>query len=338
MSLNKVNIKIKYDSDEDNLLDDFYIPVLSESTEYYRLSGFFNSSSLAVSACGLENFIKHGGKMKLISSVIFSEEDLTRINEAEENPLKIIEENFINDFNNISSEFVKDHLAALGWMIANGFLEIKVAYPKDLNSLFHPKVGILKDIDGNTVSFSGSDNETRSGWLNNIEEFKVFASWKSGHSEIIDSDINSFYKYWNNNANKVNVIEIPKAIKRDLIKLAPKDLDNLNFHQLPNYEGGDSITKDERKLRFYQQEALDSWFDNDCRGIFELATGTGKTFTALKCLEKLYKKEDVVCVIACPLIYLVEQWEKDVKKFPIFENVYKIYGSNPNWKMILFLI
>ena len=332
MSLNKVNIKIKYDSDEDNLLDDFYIPVLSESTEYFRLSGFFNSSSLAVSACGLENFIKHGGKMKLISSVIFSEEDLTRINEAEENPLKIIEENFINDFNNISSEFVKDHLAALGWMIANGFLEIKVAYPKDLNSLFHPKVGILKDIDGNTVSFSGSDNETRSGWLNNIEEFKVFASWKSGHSEIIDSDINSFYKYWNNNANKVNVIEIPKAIKRDLIKLAPKDLDNLNFHQLPNYEGGDSITKDERKLRFYQQEALDSWFDNDCRGIFELATGTGKTFTALKCLEKLYKKEDVVCVIACPLIYLVEQWEKDVKKFPIFENVYKIYGSNPNWK------
>lgn len=332
MSLIDVNIKIKYDSDEDDLLDDFYIPVLSESKEYYRLSGFFNSSSLAVSACGLENFIKNGGKMKLISSVIFSEEDLTRINEAEENPLKIIEENFINDYNNISDEFVKDHLAALGWMIANGYLEIKVAYPKDLNSLFHPKVGVLKDAEGNIVSFSGSDNETRSGWLNNIEEFKVFASWKSGHSEIINSDIDSFLKYWNNDANKVNVIEIPKAIKRDLIKLAPKNLDNLNFHKLPNYVGGGSILKDERKLRFYQQEALDSWFDNNCRGIFELATGTGKTFTALKCLEKLFKREDVVCVIACPLIYLVEQWEKDVKKFPIFENVYKIYGSNPKWK------
>lgn len=332
MSLKDVHIKIKYDSDEDDLLDDFYIPVLSESIEYYRLSGFFNSSSLAVSACGLENFIKNGGKMKLISSVIFSEEDLIRINEAEENPLKIIEENFINDFNSISDEFVKDHLAALGWMIAQGYLEIKVAYPKDLNSLFHPKVGILKDAAGNIVSFSGSDNETRSGWLNNIEEFKVFTSWKSGHSEIIESDINSFYKYWGDEANKVKVIEIPKAIKRDLIKLAPENLDNLNFHQLPNYEGGSSISKEERKLRFYQQDALNSWFDNNCRGIFELATGTGKTFTALKCLEKLCKKEDVVCVIACPLIYLVEQWEKDVKKFPIFENVYKIYGSNPNWK------
>ena len=332
MSLKEVNIKIKYDSDEDDLLNDFYIPVLSQSNEYYRLSGFFNSSSLAVSACGLENFIKNNGKMQLVTSVIFSENDLKRINDAEENPIKIIEENFIQDLNNISDEFVKDHIAALGWMIANGHLEIKVAYSKDFKSLFHPKVGILKDSNHNIVSFSGSDNETRSGWLNNIEEFKVFASWKSGHPEIIESDIKSFYKYWNNDAKKVKVIEIPKAIKKDLIKLAPQDSDSLNFHQLPNYVGGGNISNDERKLRFYQQDALDSWFDNNCRGIFELATGTGKTFTALKCLEKLYKMEDIVCVIACPLIYLVEQWEKDIKKFPIFENVYKSYGSKPNWK------
>ena len=331
MTLKNVNLKIKYDSDEDDLLNDFYIPILSEAKEYYRLSGFFNSSSLAVAACGLENFIKNNGKMKLITSVIFSENDLNRIKEAEMNPLKIIEENFIQDLNNISNEFVKDHLAALGWMIANKHLEIKVAFPKDLNSLFHPKVGVLKDSNQNVVSFSGSDNETSSGWLSNIEEFKVFASWKSGHQEIIDSDLDSFLKYWDNNAKKVTVIEVPKAIKKDLIKMAPDNIDNLNFHNLSNYCGG-SISKDDRKLRFYQQDALNSWFNNECRGIFELATGTGKTFTALKCLEKLYKQEDVVCVIACPLIYLVEQWEKDVKKFPIFDNVYKSYGSNPNWK------
>lgn len=333
MSLKDINVKIKYDSDEDDLLNDFYIPVLSEANEYYRLSGFFNSTSLAVSACGLENFIKHRGKMKLITSVIFSEDDLKRIKEAEENPSKIIEENFIDDLNNISNEFVKDHIAALGWMIANDYLEIKVAYPKDFSSLFHPKVGILKDADDNILSFSGSDNETKSGWLSNIEEFKVFASWKSGHPEIIDSDKDSFFKYWNDYANKVKVIDIPKAIKRDIIKLAPKNSDNLNFHQLDTFNGGETISnKDERKLRFYQQDALDAWFDNDCRGIFELATGTGKTFTALKSLEKLFKREDVVCVVACPLIYLVEQWAKDIEKFPIFENVYKVYGAKTNWK------
>lgn len=331
MSLNDLNIKIKYDSDEDDLLNDFYIPTLSESVKYYRLSGFFNSSSLAVAAAGLENFIKNNGKMKLVTSVIFSKEDLLKINEAHADPLKVIEENFISDYESISDSFVKDHLAALGWMIANDKLEIKVAYPKDLINIFHPKVGILVDSEGNYLSFSGSDNETRSGWLGNIEEFKVFTSWKFGHKEIIDTDILSFTKYWKDNAKKVNVIDIPKAIKKDLIKLAPKSVDNLNFHQLPSFQGGGHINKKGRKLRFYQQNALDAWFDNDCRGIFELATGTGKTFTALKCLEKLFKSEDIVCVISCPLIYLVEQWAKEVKEFSIFDNVFKAYGGT-NWK------
>ena len=196
MSLNDLDIKIKYDSDEDDLLNDFYIPALSESIRYYRLSGFFNSSSLAVAAAGLENFIKNDGKMKLVTSVIFSKDDLIKINEAQSDPLKIIEENFIKDYESISDNFIKDHLAALGWMIANDKLEIKVAYPKDLINIFHPKVGILMDSDNNYLSFSGSDNETRSGWLGNIEEFKVFASWKFGHQEIIDTDISSFAKYW----------------------------------------------------------------------------------------------------------------------------------------------
>lgn len=331
MSLNDLDIKIKYDSDEDDLLNDFYIPALSESIRYYRLSGFFNSSSLAVAAAGLENFIKNDGKMKLVTSVIFSKEDLIKINEAQSNPLKIIEENFIKDYENISDNFIKDHLAALGWMIAHDKLEIKVAYPKDLINIFHPKVGILVDSNDNYLSFSGSDNETRSGWLGNIEEFKVFTSWKSGHQEIIDTDISSFAKYWHDNANKVNVVDIPKAIKRNLIKLAPKNVDNLKFHNLPTFSGDGPIQIAERKLRFYQEDALNAWFDNGCRGIFELATGTGKTFTALKCLEKLYKSDDIVCVISCPLIYLVEQWVKEVKKFPIFENVFKAYGGT-NWK------
>lgn len=331
MSLNDLDIKIKYDSDEDDLLNEFYIPALSESVKYYRLSGFFNSSSLAVAAAGLENFIKNDGKMKLVTSVIFSKDDLIKINEAHTDPLKIIEENFIEDYESISDNFVKDHLAALGWMIAHDKLEIKVAFPKDLINIFHPKVGILVDSNDNYLSFSGSDNETSSGWLGNIEEFKVFASWKSGHQEIIDTDISSFKKYWEDAANKVNVIDIPKAIKKNLIKLAPNSADNLNFHQLPKFPGSDIIPKNKRKLRFYQQNALDAWFENDCRGIFELATGTGKTFTALKCLEKLFKSEDIVCVISCPLIYLVEQWVNEVKEFSIFNDVFKAYGGI-NWK------
>lgn len=88
-----------------------------------------------------------------------------------------------------------------------------------------------------------------------------------------------------------------------------------------------------RKLFPHQIEAINSWFDNNKRGIFEMATGTGKTFTAINCLEKVFEDEDVVCVIACPLIYLVEQWANEVRSFENLEDdVYTIYGSKINWK------
>lgn len=64
--LKELDIKFKYDSDEDDLINDFYKPVLSNSIEYYRMSGFFSSTSLAISARGISNFIVNGGKMKLI--------------------------------------------------------------------------------------------------------------------------------------------------------------------------------------------------------------------------------------------------------------------------------
>lgn len=72
----------------------------------------------------------------------------------------------------------------------------------------------------------------------------------------------------------------------------------------------------ELKLRDYQIEAIDNWFDNGNYGIFEMATGTGKTFTALSAFKKLADKYDkFLTVIACPQLHLIDQWIKDIKKF-----------------------
>ena len=70
------------------------------------------------------------------------------------------------------------------------------------------------------------------------------------------------------------------------------------------------------KLRDYQQEAIDNWFDNGNFGIFEMATGTGKTFTALSAFKRLSDEHDrFLTVIACPQLHLIDQWIKDIKKF-----------------------
>ena len=70
------------------------------------------------------------------------------------------------------------------------------------------------------------------------------------------------------------------------------------------------------KLRDYQVEAIENWFANDNFGIFEMATGTGKTFTALSAFKKLSDLHDkFLTVIACPQLHLIDQWIKDIKLF-----------------------
>lgn len=318
-----LNIKYKYDSDKDDLINDFYIPVLASSIEYYRMSGFFSSSSLAISAQGISNLISNGGKMKLICSALLSKEDKRIIEESNENPEKFIEKYAINDFNSMEEGFVKDHVEALGWMLANNLLEIKIAIPKNNQGIFHSKIGILKDEESNLISFSGSDNETAYGWSYNIEEFKVFCSWKGDEKKYVESDLNDFQDYWEGNTFKTDIIDIPIAIKNELIKLAPASKSELRIFK---------SNKPKIKLRDYQNEAISKWYDNGCCGLFEMATGTGKTFTALSCFKKLSdSKDSLITVIACPQSHLIDQWIEDVKIFHDGE-IIVASGKNNKWK------
>ena len=322
--LTDIDLKFKYDSDKDNLIKDFYIPVLSNSSEYYRMSGFFSSSSLAISAQGIAEFIRSGGHMKLLCSSKLPKDDMEILEKFHNNPEKFLEESFFNDLNTLEDEFIKNHVEALGWMIANDLLEIKIAIPNDERGIFHSKIGILKDYYGNLISFSGSDNETASGWLHNIEEFKVFRSWDESERKFVDTDLEDFNKYWNGETIKTDIIDLPEAIKRELIQLAPpskEDLAILNDDVIPGI-----------KLRKYQNEAIDKWFNNDCRGIFEMATGTGKTLTSLACFKKLLdNKNKILTVIACPQLHLIDQWINDLEKF-YDGDILIVSSKNPGWE------
>ena len=261
--------------------------------------------------------------MKLICSAVFSKEDKKIIQDSNENPEKFIEKYALNDFNSIEDGFVKDHVEALGWMLANNLLDIKIAIPTNDQGIFHSKIGILKDEDGNLISFSGSDNETAFGWLYNIEEFKVFCSWDESEKKFVYSDLNDFNKYWEGNTLKTKIIDIPLAIKNELIKLAPISKSDLKIFKNINPK---------IKLRDYQNEAINNWFSNDCRGLFEMATGTGKTFTALSCFKELSDSKDkLITVIACPQSHLIDQWIKDVRMFHDGEIIIAS-GKNNKWK------
>lgn len=341
MGLTELGLKRFYDSDSDDILRDFYIPALSESVIYKRLTGFFSSTCLAVAAKGIIRLISNGGRMSLISSAKFRREDIEAIVEAYESPERIIERAMLEELGNLENQFVKDHVRALGWMIAKGKLEIKIAivYDKkgnpldertvDERGIFHQKVGILEDLEGNQVSFSGSDNESASGWQGNIEEFKVFRSWVEPEKEYFFADLSKFEKFWQGHAKRTRVVDIPRAIEEKLVEIAPESLEELDLDRWIKKKGQGNLLE----LRNYQVKAIRSWLANNKKGIFEMATGSGKTLAALGCLrETLEAQARLIVIISSPFIHLSEQWIGETNKANINCSKLVANSSQSKWR------
>ena len=83
--------------------------------------------------------------------------------------------------------------------------------------------------------------------------------------------------------------------------------------------------------REYQIQAFDNWKKSQ-KGLFVMATGTGKTLTSLNCLLKIYQKTHYYkAVILVPTLTLVEQWVAECRKFH-FGNIHVVSSKNPHWR------
>ena len=100
----ELNFKEHYDSQKDDLLNDFYIPALANTKRYRRVVGYFNSKSLASAAVGLKDFILNNGKMDLLCGVDLNPEDVNMIKFASEHPEEILTSNFLNELNSIEDD------------------------------------------------------------------------------------------------------------------------------------------------------------------------------------------------------------------------------------------
>ena len=233
-----------------------------------------------------------------------------------------------------------DQLKLLAYLLDIGVLEIKIVVGNHSpRSLFHQKVGIMLDEQGDMISFSGSINETAQAWVNNIEEFKVFRSWKPGQLEDVEVDKKKFEEYWYNRRPSIaTVYDIPKAIKNKIVKIRPSDINELTC--MKRYQKRKE--SNELSLFPHQQEAVQKWLQNDCALLMEMATGTGKTRTAIGCVyEKMKKKDPFLTIVATPQNTLSRQWKADVEKLHIpFDKSLIADGTNTKWKhdLKLFLL
>lgn len=349
MSFKDLLIKPCYESGIDDIIEDFYVPVLGASIQYDRIAGFFSSTSLAVAARGLADFIVNGGKMRLITSPKLNGEDIEIVKKIVSDDTSLTLSEFGIDLDNLENEFEKNHVKALGWMLASGSLEMKLAIVfNDDGSicnneiisekgLFHQKVGILKDTQGNEISFSGSINETASAWVNNDEEFKVFKEWSDSH-EYFERDQKRFDEIWNGARKNVKVYNLPSAIKSDIVKYS-SDFDreciSLKKYRAIRLKGFDF--RSDKNLFFYQAEALNKWKANDYKLLFEMATGTGKTRTAIAGIKYLNQtKKKLITIISTPQNTLSKQWKDEVDAQNLsFDESIIVDGSVPQWDGLL---
>jgi superfamily II DNA or RNA helicase len=305
-----------------DVVENFYVPLLEQSIRYDRVAGYFSSRVFASAARGVAGLVRNGGKMRLVTSHAFTPSDTATFQnhfESDEFSNKLIAD-FISSFNELGGlkeSIAKSHVAAMCWMLREGFLEIKVVVPNsaDLTMVtpedfdkFHPKFGICVDSSGNQVAFSGSVNETEGAWRRNIENFDVYQSWLDGESKWINPKIKQFEKLWNNNLfGQWKTIDLPSAVKHKIISdFAPDDFPKEIENLAAEFPWG---------LRSYQNEALEKWISAGRRGMLEMATGTGKTRTARACISSSAELGKLLTIVVVPYQHIGDQWSKELSEF-----------------------
>lgn len=215
MNLQNIKIQDHYRSDRHNLIQDFYIPCLSQATLYSRAVGYFSSSSIVLISQGLAALIEAGGKMRLVASPHLSPEDIKAIKQGLKQREEVVSQAIIKEFETVS----QDRLACLSWLLSQGVLDIKLAVANNFDDpgLYHEKFGVLLDSNNNRVAFTGSINETRSGLVSNFESIEVFCSWRGVEINRVERIADNFKKLWSNNTEQAEVISFPEAAARKLL-------------------------------------------------------------------------------------------------------------------------
>ena len=222
--------KTSFRQEDGDLIALFYVPALSCGVAYDRLTGYFSADALALAGRGIGRLIANGGRMRMIVGCTLGEDEVRAIEQGYD-LRSIVESNLVKVSLEPPDMEARGGLSALAWLVAQGKLDVKVGLPIDPkgrpvagHSLFHEKVGVITDGDGNRLSFSGSINETRGGWVNNRESFHVFQSWEGGRdADHVTRDVAWFEQLWCEESQTVRVFDFPEAAKQNLLAFRPTD-------------------------------------------------------------------------------------------------------------------
>ena len=348
-------LKAVYCSETDNILEDFYLPALNSAVSYDRAVGFFSASMIAYAAQGLSALIRNGGTMRLVIGAELTPDEERSILYGYEERNKLLAESVskrVASEMNEAIETVADpvflsKLEGLSWLVKHGKLDVRVAVRR--KGMYHEKIGIIRDSNGDKLVFQGSANESVRALLPdfNYESINVFPSWRPELKDHFQPHIDSFERLWNRRSANTLIVDFPDAVRQNLLRRAParapqpeieKDVWQQHLSsQKRHTERYDllprvpvSMNGQEFKIEKHQRVALQKWKANHTHGILQLATGSGKTITAIYGSVKLFEAlKRLFLVIAVPYQNLADQWVDNLSLFNI--NAIECYAGEGNW-------
>ncbi len=341
MPLADLTLRLSYRTGRDDLVRDFFVPCLEQATLYRRAAGYFSSSGLALAARGVASLASRGGKMRLVVSPHLQPDDVVALQAATDNPADAVRAIAAKSLADIEDALIKDRLNALAWLAAAGLLEIKLALRLDQKGnysrgIFHEKSGVFTDSAGSHVTFSGSSNETAGGLVENFESIKAFCSWKDTEGRV-QEEIDNFEALWNNSTPGLRVMDFSRAGKDLLERYRDPERPPPGF---PKHRAEEPVPQTDFRppagfdLRPYQADAIRAWSKNGGRGILAMATGSGKTLTALTLASKVAEKNrSLVLIVVCPYINLCRQWIREMAAFGL--NPVAAFEGRDKWQTLL---
>lgn len=307
-----------YRTGTSNISKDFFVPCLRSCSKYRRAVGYFSSTVLVQWAEALPRLIEdHDVSIELIASPQLSPSDISALKSVvdEGEKSKILEkkaDDLIKEALDVARE--SKRLELFCWMVAKGKLVIKFAFPKHIDSpgIFHEKIGVFDFPWGDKIAFTGSANETLGGYERNYESVDVYRSWLASDTERVVVKVAQFEEAWNQTAFGLEVQSLSKESLTRIKEVAPDDrppAQVTDTHQPTegNDQGGKSTW-------VHQDKAKDAFLTAK-KGVLEMATGTGKTRTAIKIISALFEESKINSVIVCTEGNdLLDQWSAEILK------------------------
>jgi len=334
----------------------FYLDGLANSNEFNLLLGYFSSSAINLLSVGFATFISKGGKMRMVINHLLSSKDKEAIEKASQESFnKVFDLTDVVSLGKVLDEYDTHFFECLAYLIAQKRIEIKVIKPKNGKGIAHYKSGVFNDGE-DFVGYKASCNFTLYGLSENLEELEAFLSWENSRStKLINKElriVDDYFTEKDKDVDYVPVKEIEVVLKdrfgkkeinellvqeEQLLKKKMSLISNPKLKKTINklFKDIDIIRRTPRfpnggEPRPYQKTAYENWVSNNYKGMFAMATGTGKTITSLNCLLNEYHKTKIYrAIITVPTTALVEQWKKECTKFN-FKNIITV-SSKENW-------